>query len=590
MKTFKLKNFLSAIALSVIFTSVLTAETIPVSIGNSEKFLPASEKSMNGNIQDGILICWIDETNNGTLFIQKLNKFGKHEWKENGLTIEDNLGSGFISDSDYPSVFSDNNGGAVIIYRKVFAESEKIYSSKVTADGSINEAVCLSSFYGGYNFSPRSVYTSDNCISVVWENFTDGNFNIHAQKLNLDGIKLWNGGKEVIVCGEPGDERKPTVISDGNSNLIFTWLDSRNSNQQNEFGLDLYANKLDADGRYTEYGNSGKLILSYGKSLTEQKSFHKSQDMKFGKGKGPGKIQKITFYNHNLILSDNNSVIAAADIWHLDEDSFLKIIKFDEDLEIVWENKVQEESFQYNPLIISDGKYGACVIWNDGRNNENGIFGIMYDKHGNQIAGNKNGIKFSFDDNKDNLMRLLPDRNNNNGLSFHNNRISVPWVTSSADNLYLASFDLLVSFPFKCDPLKISNNVLLGKCISVNYLNEKPVTIFLKDNTVYADMNLTVKSSDNRLNENLSLSNFPNPFNPVTKISYEIPSELKGSNNVSVKIFDLTGKEVAVLVNETQIAGKYEVVFNGNNLASGTYITKIKVKEFTQVRKIILMK
>jgi len=61
--------------------------------------------------------------------------------------------------------------------------------------------------------------------------------------------------------------------------------------------------------------------------------------------------------------------------------------------------------------------------------------------------------------------------------------------------------------------------------------------------------------------------NYPNPFNPVTNIKYQI------ANNkfVTLKVFDILGKEVAVLVNQKQNAGKYEVAFDGENLSSGMY-------------------
>jgi hypothetical protein len=61
--------------------------------------------------------------------------------------------------------------------------------------------------------------------------------------------------------------------------------------------------------------------------------------------------------------------------------------------------------------------------------------------------------------------------------------------------------------------------------------------------------------------------NYPNPFNPVTKIDYELPLDSK----VSIKVFDITGKEISTLVNGTQKAGSYTLTFNGSNLSSGIY-------------------
>ncbi len=80
--------------------------------------------------------------------------------------------------------------------------------------------------------------------------------------------------------------------------------------------------------------------------------------------------------------------------------------------------------------------------------------------------------------------------------------------------------------------------------------------------------------------------NFPNPFNPETIIRYE----LKETGNVSLKIYDQLGKEVAELINEEKSAGTYEEKFDGSRLASGIYFYQLKAGDFIATRKIILMK
>ncbi|MEO8665103.1 MAG: T9SS type A sorting domain-containing protein, partial [Ignavibacteria bacterium] len=80
--------------------------------------------------------------------------------------------------------------------------------------------------------------------------------------------------------------------------------------------------------------------------------------------------------------------------------------------------------------------------------------------------------------------------------------------------------------------------------------------------------------------------NFPNPFNPSTEIKYE----MRAPNFVSLIIFDVTGKEVAKLVNEKQIAGEYTVRFDGSNLPSGIYFYKIIVGKNVASKKMMLIK
>ncbi len=80
--------------------------------------------------------------------------------------------------------------------------------------------------------------------------------------------------------------------------------------------------------------------------------------------------------------------------------------------------------------------------------------------------------------------------------------------------------------------------------------------------------------------------NYPNPFNPSTKINFDVPSD----GLVSLKIFDMSGKEVASLVNEVKTAGYYTLQFNAANLPSGVYLYTLSANNFTSTKKMTLLK
>jgi hypothetical protein len=80
--------------------------------------------------------------------------------------------------------------------------------------------------------------------------------------------------------------------------------------------------------------------------------------------------------------------------------------------------------------------------------------------------------------------------------------------------------------------------------------------------------------------------NYPNPFNPSTQIRYSIAE----AGLVSVKVFDVLGREVAELVNQNQSAGTYTVDFNAQNLSTGVYIYKIQSGSFQATKKMVLIK
>ena len=85
--------------------------------------------------------------------------------------------------------------------------------------------------------------------------------------------------------------------------------------------------------------------------------------------------------------------------------------------------------------------------------------------------------------------------------------------------------------------------------------------------------------------------NFPNPFNPITTISFQI----KEQGQVAVRIYDITGRQIRELVNENRSAGEYQVVWDGRDasgfqVASGVYFFSVQCNGFQQTKKMTLMK
>ena len=102
---------------------------------------------------------------------------------------------------------------------------------------------------------------------------------------------------------------------------------------------------------------------------------------------------------------------------------------------------------------------------------------------------------------------------------------------------------------------------------------------FFPDNSVSVNEPIIV-------NEFKLQQNFPNPFNPITSIEYSVPS----NEYVTLKVYDILGNEVGVLVNEQKEIGNYSVKFDASNLTSGVYIYRIKARNFIESRKMVLIK
>ena len=100
------------------------------------------------------------------------------------------------------------------------------------------------------------------------------------------------------------------------------------------------------------------------------------------------------------------------------------------------------------------------------------------------------------------------------------------------------------------------------------------------------------------LNENAEIpsdyklfQNYPNPFNPLTKIRFSLPNPSSGEGpGVRLVVYNVLGKEVATLVNETLAPGNYEVEWNASNHPSGIYFYRLTAGDYTEAKKMILTK
>jgi flagellar hook assembly protein FlgD len=84
--------------------------------------------------------------------------------------------------------------------------------------------------------------------------------------------------------------------------------------------------------------------------------------------------------------------------------------------------------------------------------------------------------------------------------------------------------------------------------------------------------------------------NYPNPFNPSTNIRFTIPGSLQNYGNVQVRIYDITGREAAVVVNEALNPGTYEFKWDGTGYSSGIYYYKLICGNYAETKKMLLVK
>ena len=212
------------------------------------------------------------------------------------------------------------------------------------------------------------------------------------------------------------------------------------------------------------------------------------------------------------------------------------------------------------------------------------IVTLKYDKFGSeQWVSIYNGIPttLGFFDNVS--TQLVLDNQNNVYITGTSNGITTgsDFVTLKYNNLGAFQWDIrygetLPGFD-KAYSLSVDNNKnvytiggSLNDIVTVKY--SQPTGISLNNSNIPSVFELS--------------QNYPNPFNPTTNIKFK--NKLAGI--VKLSIFDLAGKEVALLVNERLSPGEYEYTFDGSNLTSGVYFYQLKTEEYIETKRMILAK
>jgi hypothetical protein len=126
--------------------------------------------------------------------------------------------------------------------------------------------------------------------------------------------------------------------------------------------------------------------------------------------------------------------------------------------------------------------------------------------------------------------------------------------------------------------------------VVVHYLSHPPTcqdygVIFMVDNMRVTPFVTGIKGNESPVSFKLN-QNYPNPFNPTTTISYQIPKQ----SLVTLKVYDALGREVETLVNGVEQPGQKSVNFNSGNLSSGVYYYKISAGDFTEMKKMVVLK
>jgi len=562
--------------------------------------------------KDGAIICWEDNRNgNRDIYAQRINH-GVNQWTHQGVKICDAPG-----DQIHPVLCTDANGGAIITWSDNRNGFGQVWAQRVKVDGTImwaNNGVLVSTealgvshstLYpaiqhagaagsiiamnylngvcalkldafgqyewgtsgGNYLRTVASGFNANSCTGVQmcpdggngahctwsgWDGFTAGH-KVYAQHIQSNGENHWSGpshGRR--VCNQSaGHQRKPRICHDEVAGCLITWEDGRvdtnvTTGRPNK---DIYCERLDFFGNHMWNSNGNPVctdtadqsnptcIADSWEGMHIVWQDYRNYDAGPDSGKGVNLYaQNVHFEGHKRWTHNGKKAAIFVDVM-----------------------KAQDP--RYNPQMCANDDIGGLMMCWLGYRDTTSTFGVYsqrMDYDGNVLwtppsppfPGYPHGIPVSTAPGDKHTVTMCNNRTVTDMGGDDSSSAVIAWTDlrdfgSSGEDIYAQS-------------IKSSSD--LGD-ISAAGIGTSDKVVILNQNS-------------------------PNPFNPSTSISFALAT----NQFVTVKVYSILGKEVATLVNGNLIAGSHNVVWDASKFTSGTYFYKITAGNFSEIKKMLLIK
>lgn len=486
---------------------------------------------------DDYIVVWQDNRGIDTdIYAQKVSSGGALLWNEAGLPVCAETGT-----QEVPVILSDEEGGVIVVWIDARESDMDIYAQRIDSDGTplwTSGGIPLCAALGDQN-GVKIVQDGSGGVVAIWQDARGGDLDIYAQRVSAEGALLW-GTDGSPVCVVTADQFQPTVVPDGSGGVIAAWSDMRDAD------ADIMAQRIDASG--TELWQAGGIPLC---------TLPGDQTIPYAAVDGAG-----------------GAIVAWQD--ERGDNPDIHAQRISSTGGIVWkENGVvvcNAPGDQLSPRIAPDGAGGAFMPWEDMRSGESDIY-IQ------RITGNG---------------KPAEPPASNHSATLGKNGVTVKWTVSSDADLLRYSVwrsvgtrenyrTIMVSIEQKGSSFSFTDEIFLTG-IAYTYRIE-----YRSGNRSY--LLFTTEPVHIPPEKHPQVQSHPNPFNPSTTISYELPAR----DHVRLDIYDVAGRRIVRLIDAFQEEGLHRIVWdgrdsNGSQVASGIYFSRLTAGGSTVTRKMVLVR
>lgn len=523
----------------------------------------------------GCYIGWFDNRGGSyAVYLQKLNSQGVKQFPANGLLISNNPQSSSLVDWD---LAVDDSDCCVLAFTDTRASSSiNPYAYRISPTGQFlwgANGIALTDSVNVYQANPKVIVTSDGNFVIPWQY----NNKIGMVKLNKAGTKLW-GSTPLMVIGNTSTNEKfnyPIGIKSDNGSIILYWIGYTGS-FISPSNYKTYTQKFSSAGTI-QWGNPQDTIWSLGSAQGT--------------------------YQPGIISDGNNGAIY---VWQ-------SYVAGPTNCYVQRKNSAGQILFPANGVTVGDVNSNlrfqpmACympstqetyVFWQEKNSTQSmiGVYGQRFSSNGTKLWPST-GFVFK-----------PLDGNSFAYLSTYSRDTSV--MVYYVESTFGSNNGLVKAFKTNRNGTMLwGGGSIITPCSSISPkgrmstgVNQNNMSILAfadgrndADGMYAQNINYNgtfglptgISNPGNSVPDKFVLyQNYPNPFNPATNIKFQITN----NNLVSLKIYDVLGKEIMTLVNENLKSGNYEVNWNADKYSSGVYFYKLTAGDFVDVKRMMLIK
>jgi len=461
----------------------------------------------------------------------------------------------------------------------------------------------------------------DNFI-VTWADYRNGNWDIYAQRYNSSSAPIGSNFKVNDDAGS-ASQRYPAIALDGSGNFVITWMDYRNGDadiyaqRYNSAGTPIVLNFKVNDDAGTTYQNnpaiamdgSGNFVITW---MDDRNGYLDIYAQRYHYSGTP--------LNSNFKVNDDagtawqwfppaiamnvygNFVITWADYRNGNYDIYAQ--RYNSSGTRLGSNFQINEAgtaWQLFPAIALDGTGNFVITWQDERNGNYDIYVQRYNSSGTPLGSN-----FKVNDDTGTTNQYYPDIAMDGSGSF-----VITWYDYRNGNpdIYAQRYN--------STGVALGSNYLVPNSQYASF-NQKSPAVCANSSNIYftwqddrrgnwdiyakvVDWTWTEVGEEQEvgLPNSFELSqNFPNPFNPATTISFTVYGSqfiVHSPIHTTLTIYNLLGQKVRTLVDKERLPGNYKVIWDGRDnsgeeVASGIYFYQLKTKDYTETKKMVLLR